>query len=78
MSDKVFVYSYRYMWQIEGSDTVNFKIVTDTSDGLLSFEESLKVLPGVKNMAREYLHEYDCSLIGVFETLLDNKEVNNA
>lgn len=78
MSDKKIVYCYRYMWQIEGSDTVNFKIVTDIKEGLVSFEENLKALSGIKNLAREYLHEYDCSLIGLFEPLLVNKEVNNA
>lgn len=66
---KVSIFSYRYMWQTEGDESVNFKIHTDTCEGLKSFEDNLLLLPGIKNVAKEYLHEYDCSKIGVFEPI---------
>lgn len=64
------VFTYRYLWQIDGSDKVNFKIVTDVTEGLLEFEKHLLLLPGVVKAAKEYIHEYDCTLIGKFESLL--------
>lgn len=70
MSVSVRVFCYRYMWQVEGNESVNFKIVTDTSEGLSLFEDNLKKLDSVKNIAKEYLHEYDCSKIGLFEPVL--------
>lgn len=72
------VYSYRYMWKNKDSESINFKIVSDVLAGLASFEEQLKSFPDVESIAREYLHEYDCSKIGVFEPILggeDNEKV---
>lgn len=69
MSD-VFIYSYRYMWRVDGSDSVNFKIVTDTLEGLAFFEDSLK--SSVDNLVafgKEYLCQYNCSKIGLFDTI---------
>lgn len=76
--DSIKIYCYRYMWQIDGNNRVNFKIVTDTVDGLNLFENNLKSLDGVKNIAKEYLHEYDCSKIGVFEPVLKLEDNVNA
>lgn len=73
---EVKVFCYRYMWQVDGNDSVNFKIVTDTADGLNLFESNLKKVDGIKNIAKEYLHEYDCSRIGVFETVLKEENSN--
>lgn len=70
------IYSYRYMWQLEGFDTIHFKVVTDTSKGLSEFEEALLKLPRLKSAAKEYIQEYDCSLVGTFTKLFE-KEVNN-
>lgn len=71
------VYSYRYMWMIEGSDKINFKIVTDTVKGLEDFENSLKSLKGLTKAGKEYLHEYDINFIGKFIDLLYKEESNN-
>lgn len=64
------VFTYRYLWQLKDSSQVNFKIVSDVPEGLLNFEKQLLVLPGIVKCAKEYLHEYDCSLIGKFDSLL--------
>lgn len=66
---KTVVFSYRYMWKLKDNSSINFKIVTDTSDGLKFFEDSLKSLDNLESVAKEYLHEYDCSKIGVFESV---------
>lgn len=65
------IYCYRYMWLVEGSDSVNFKIVTDTVEGLQQFEQALLKVDGLKSAGKEYLHEYDCSAIGKFEKIFD-------
>lgn len=64
------VFTYRYMWMIKGNPNVNFKIVSDIETGLVEFEKALLALEGVEKVAKEYLHEYDSTLIGKFETLL--------
>lgn len=64
------VYTYRYVWKIEGSSTLNFKIVSDIDEGFKLFEKELLSLPGIERCAKEYLHEYDCTKIGKFDTLL--------
>lgn len=77
MSDSYFVpilYTYRYMWKIKSSESINFKIVTDTEDGLMLFEEALLKLDGIVSCAKEYLHEYDCSKLGVFEKIFELEE----
>lgn len=76
MDDKILVFTYRYMWRVTGSDNLNFKIVTDTIEGLKVFEANLLAVEGLEVCGKEYLHEYDCSKIGVFETLKkSDKEV---
>lgn len=74
---KNFVYCYRYMWKLNDSDKICFKIVTDIEEGLSSFEQSLLSLDNVVNIAREYLHQYDISKIGVFEPILNNGGKSN-
>lgn len=64
------VFTYRYMWKLKDSASVNFKIVSDVESGLIEFEKALLSLENVEKVAKEYLHEYDCTLIGKFETLL--------
>lgn len=64
------VYCYRYVWTTKDvKDKVNFKIVSDTLDGLKLFEEKLLSLPDLDNVGREYICEYDCSKFGVFDDL---------
>lgn len=71
------VFSYRYLWQIDGNENICFKIVTDTENGLKQFETSLLALEGLIRASKEYLHEYDCSKCGVFEKIYD-KQVNDS
>lgn len=66
------VLTYRYCWKTTGSESVNFKIVSDVPAGLESFEKRLLLLPDVTKVSREYLHEYDVSLVGSFEVLFDS------
>lgn len=72
------VYTYRYMWRLKDSATdlehrgkICFKIVSDVLEGLKSFEDSLISSCGddLFSFGKEYLHEYDVSKVGVFESL---------
>lgn len=67
--NKIVVFTYRYMWRLVDSENVNFKIVSDTVEGLKLFESNLLSDEAVVVCGKEYLHEYDCSKIGLFETL---------
>lgn len=69
--NKKIVYTYRYSWILEGSESINFKIVSDVEEGLLSFEKALFKLPNLCSVGKEYLHEYDSSKIGFFEKIFD-------
>lgn len=65
------VYCYRYMWTLKQSDgdnkKVNFKIITDTAEGLALFEKQfVDSVKDVENFGKEYICEYDVSLLGVF------------
>lgn len=71
------VYTYRYLWKMKDSSQVNFKIVSDVKDGLKAFEDALFKLEGLEKASKEYLHEYDCALIGKFESIFGG-EVNEA
>lgn len=71
------IYTYRYMWKYVDSDKINIKIVSDVLSGLEAFEKALlssELVPSVELLGREYLHEYDVSKIGVFETLRNDKK----
>lgn len=70
------IYCFRYMWRVEGSDQIRFKIVTDTLDGLKLFDEQLLNLPGLILAGREYLHELDVSRLAQVEQLY-KKEVSS-
>lgn len=69
MDKNVFVYTYRYMWQVKGNKSVNFKIVTDTEEGLTLFEKNLLSLPDIDRASKEYLSQIDISKMGLFESL---------
>lgn len=65
------VLTYRYMWKLKDGDQICFKIVSDTVEGLTSFEKSFlnEMSSSIYAFGREYLHEYDCSLVGRFDNL---------
>lgn len=67
------VFTYRYMWKNKGSSQICFKIVSDIDSGLKSFEEQLLALDNLESCAKEYLHEYDCSKVGVFEKIFEKE-----
>lgn len=69
------IYSFRYMWFMVDGDKINFKIVTDTVEGLELFEKKLLALDGLSVCGKEYLCEYDCSQIANLVSLTDSKEV---
>lgn len=74
------VYTYRYVWKLKSSNTLNFKIVSDTIDGLTSFEKQLCQIPDIEMACKEYLHEYDCSLISRIDKVFggDKNETNES
>lgn len=74
--EKIFVFTYRYMWQIKGNKSINFKIVTDTEDGLKYFEDALKKVENVERISREYISQIDVSKMGLFESIYKSNSVN--
>lgn len=67
------IFTYRFMWKLKGSDLINFKVITDTSNGLASFEEALLKLQDLDSACKEYLSEIDVSLIGKVDTIFGGK-----
>lgn len=63
------IFSRRYMWKLVSSDSISFKIVTDTLQGFEEFEKAVLALEGLESFGYEYLHEYDCAQIGIFNSL---------
>lgn len=57
------IYTFRYMWRLKDSNQINFKIITDTLEGLKQFEETLKNQEDIILAGKEYLHEIDVSRI---------------
>ena len=76
MKEKIFVFTYRYMWQLKGNKSVNFKIVTDTEDGLALFEKNLKDIPGIERAVKYYISQIDLTKMGLYETLIKNEKEN--
>lgn len=72
------IFTYRYMWRVEGSNQIQFKIVTDTANGLKQFEENLLKLPDLILAGKEYLHELDVSLISQVEQIYKKEVSSNA
>lgn len=68
------IYTYRYMWRTKGSTQINFKIVTDTADGLKIFEENLSKVPDLDLAGKEYLHEINVDLIAKTEVVFKCKD----
>ena len=76
MKEKIFVFTYRYMWQLKGNKSVNFKIVTDTEEGLSLFEKNLKAIPDIERASKEYISQIDISKMGLFESIINNEKEN--
>lgn len=70
------IYCYRYMWKLKDSASLNFKVLTDTEEGLLEFEKNLLVIPNLELAGKEYLHEMECEKLAQLVKLTsDNIEV---
>lgn len=68
------IFTYRYMWTLLDSDSsdkkVNFKIITDTEEGLQIFEKNVvESISNLENFGREYISEIDVSKLGLFEKI---------
>lgn len=63
-SDSVVLYNVRVMFKFKDSDTISFKILTDTQEGIEKFIESVSNIKEVVSLSYEYLSEYKCSLLG--------------
>lgn len=70
------VYTYRYMWKDINTNNICFKIVSDTDEGLKRFEDSFvsSMKDSIESFGREYLHQYDCGLIGRFDNLYKKED----
>lgn len=91
MDEKQILVTRRYIWKKKSSDTVYFKIVTDTFQGHAEFCQHLIAgfsadgcsLDDIEGLGFEYLCEYDVSQIGVIcnipfcEELKNVEEVKN-
>ncbi|UPW41999.1 hypothetical protein [Dipodfec virus RodF1_43] len=70
MEDKIVLYCYRYVWKEKGQETLNFRIVTDTEDGLQKFaDQIIQEFGDLERLGREYVCEYDVSKLCLLEPL---------
>lgn len=67
------IFTFRYMWRVKDSQQINFKIVTDTFEGLKQFEEHLSKQEDIVLAGKEYLHEIDVSRITQIITIKGGK-----
>lgn len=73
--DDLKLITYRYMWKISGDKSLKFKIVTDLPAAHELYVDNLiKYTDDLESFGREYVCEYSCSNIGLFEKLY-KKEV---
>lgn len=70
--EKVVIFTYRYLWKVNGNDSISVKIISDVKKGHEEFVAHLLGLENLESAGREYLHEYDVSLLAKFETLKEN------
>lgn len=72
MKEKVCLYSYRYMWSVKDNEkSLNFRIVTDTPQGLENFEKALKSDDTIVKIGREYICTFEVEKIGKFEDVIN-------
>ncbi|WGL31099.1 hypothetical protein [Dipodfec virus UOA04_Rod_718] len=70
MEEKIVLYCYRYVWKVKGQETLNFRIVTDTEDGLQQFaDQIIQEFGDLERLGREYVCEYDVSKLCLLEPL---------
>lgn len=72
-SDTV-LYTIRVMFKFKNSDTINFKIITDTIDGIQKFINSVANLDEVVSLSYEYLSEFNCGLLGQVQFLFNMED----
>lgn len=71
VAEKYILYTYRYMMILKEGEagSVCVKIVTDLKSGHDAFVKRLLQDDSIGKLAREYVCEYDCRSLGVFENL---------
>lgn len=80
------LFTYKIMWTLkDSSDKINFKIVTDTLEGINHYVKLVSEIDNFDRCLIEYLNEFDVSKIGLVQTLeeftggvvFSDKEVKN-
>lgn len=74
MKPDFILYNVRVMFKFKDSDSVNFKIITDTVEGIEKFVKSISELDNLVSLSYEYLSEFNCNLLGQIVNVF-NKEV---
>lgn len=69
MEEKIFLYTYRYMWKTKDSDRVQFQYVTDTLERLQSYEENILSISDLESAGKEYISQIDVSQVAFFNKI---------
>lgn len=68
------LYTYRYMWKLNGSDKIALKVITDTMEAHDGFKQKLIEADEVLSAACEYVSEIDIQFIGIVNTFKEEKK----
>lgn len=74
------IVTYKYLFQLLDMDakkTVGVKFVSETPQGHETFLKSLLADKNVVKAMREYVGEYDCSMLGFTEVLKGQEDSKN-
>lgn len=69
--------TYKYVFRIVGDPegTLKFRIVSDVAEGHAALVKQLIADETIELCLREYLHEYNCSLVGSVESLKGSNKI---
>lgn len=65
---------YRYMWLIEGEESMKVRVVAGVEHEHADFIKQLQSAENVTNACRVYLHEIDVEKVEDYESIKNNKE----
>lgn len=71
------IYVYRYIWTVKDNPNMCIKVISGLFEEHKAFEDALKKAPEVEKASRVYLHEYDVSLIELYETVKEREVIDN-
>lgn len=74
---KVVLFQVRVMFKFSGKKEINFKIITDTENGIKDFIDRLGNVKDIEDICVEYLCEYDCSRLGVVKKITNFEVIKN-